>query len=585
MSLSQARIFASLPELLKSVSSEPDPAEAITSLVRGCIRYTEASSGRLVRLNLGRSVYECVCQFGRSDPLSTISVSVLDEDIPASSLLEDVIVSRKPKVIPNATRVPRSVNLAPKSASIMLMPIVRGNECLGVLDFESESEGHFSHEMQSFAACVSPAFLLLFEKQRTLDLLRALQQPINFHQGFRAFLSDLILLIADASGMPYIALREFIREPEEMLDCLAQYGFDDAFEEDEHFLDLRSIPDSMRPVIEQGRSVVAPDASLVGLPKLSVTDAVKSFVATPVKVGDDIFGILSFGCSCKYEFTPLEVAGFESIANGIGVSIANYRNWQARHDDVLEKIRNNVVITAVEVAQAARHQARHHIDNAQMLLALLKGQAEKPTRENAQKMPSYIAKATQELGDISLSLDRIKNISKPPVREIQRCVLNELWRDAFDIVLGRLETEGIRFSVTGRKVSADVYPDFLRHAFLNLVLNSIDAFRDAKRHNRSIVVTIEDPGEASNQVRMTYTDNATGIDPSKLMPRVDDQVRSVDAIFEAGVTSKPDGSGYGLFLIRRILDEHKGSIDLKNYRAGVVFELTLPRVRSATGSN
>jgi len=51
----------------------------------------------------------------------------------------------------------------------------------------------------------------------------------------------------------------------------------------------------------------------------------------------------------------------------------------------------------------------------------------------------------------------------------------------------------------------------------------------------------------------------------------------LERIFRAGYTTKPEGSGYGLFLARRIAVEHGGSLELGPRRAiGAAFDVTLP---------
>ncbi len=48
-------------------------------------------------------------------------------------------------------------------------------------------------------------------------------------------------------------------------------------------------------------------------------------------------------------------------------------------------------------------------------------------------------------------------------------------------------------------------------------------------------------------------------------------------ICEPGYTTKPEGSGYGLFLARRILERHGGHLTAKSTAsAGATFELVLP---------
>ena len=77
---------------------------------------------------------------------------------------------------------------------------------------------------------------------------------------------------------------------------------------------------------------------------------------------------------------------------------------------------------------------------------------------------------------------------------------------------------------------------------------------------------------------MVYTDTAGGIDPSTLtVPRSRRDLPLEQLIFEPGVTSKSDGTGFGLWLVRQILNEHRGSIDLLSHRGGVSFAIQLPR--------
>jgi len=56
----------------------------------------------------------------------------------------------------------------------------------------------------------------------------------------------------------------------------------------------------------------------------------------------------------------------------------------------------------------------------------------------------------------------------------------------------------------------------------------------------------------------------------------------VERIFRAGYTTKREGSGYGLFLARRIVGEHAGHIEARpRAGGGAVFEVHLPALRSA----
>ena len=72
-------------------------------------------------------------------------------------------------------------------------------------------------------------------------------------------------------------------------------------------------------------------------------------------------------------------------------------------------------------------------------------------------------------------------------------------------------------------------------------------------------------------LRIQIADQGPGLEDSQL-----------EGIFKPGFTTKPTGSGYGLFLARRIAEEHGGSITARaGAEKGAIFELCLPVVGEA----
>ncbi len=81
----------------------------------------------------------------------------------------------------------------------------------------------------------------------------------------------------------------------------------------------------------------------------------------------------------------------------------------------------------------------------------------------------------------------------------------------------------------------------LRHVFLNLVLNSLDALP----HGGTIQVIVS--GDAG--VSVTVADDGPGI-----------SLEPADLVFEPYVSTKDSGLGLGLAICRRIVDAHGGRI-------------------------
>ena len=312
------------------------------------------------------------------------------------------------------------------------------------------------------------------------------------------------------------------------------------------------------------------------LGKLNLQGLVKSFIVVPILVGKAVYGTLSFAVTCPHSYTELERHGLTMIANAVGVALANYENFHRAQARVYEEATISAAITTVDVAQSARHEARNLIQNSLELLAVLRAQKTTPPRLT-ERVKEITTDLSENLYGIDQELQKIKTVTKPPQRERIRCHLDQLWRDAFSLVAGRLKTLDVKYTITG-SASATVAVDYMKHAFLNLILNSIDAFQCTKRKKgRAIAITIDERSAKAKDTLIRFTDNATGIDPYSLRPTPTDEPRSVVDIFESGVTSKREGSGYGLYLARKILTEHHGSIDLVDHTGGVVFDITLPK--------
>ncbi len=106
-------------------------------------------------------------------------------------------------------------------------------------------------------------------------------------------------------------------------------------------------------------------------------------------------------------------------------------------------------------------------------------------------------------------------------------------------------------------ITAD--PDLIDQVVINLMLNAIDAVKDAENPKISIVATINN----SNRIVIDFHDNGVGIKPDIM-----------DKIFMPFFTSKKHGNGIGLSLSRQIMHLHKGSILVRSKpEEGTVFTL------------
>ena len=92
----------------------------------------------------------------------------------------------------------------------------------------------------------------------------------------------------------------------------------------------------------------------------------------------------------------------------------------------------------------------------------------------------------------------------------------------------------------------------LRQVFVNLLENSKDALIGEKKPSINIATKIRD-----GMAVIEFEDNGSGI-PKKIISK----------IYEPYITSKSHGTGLGLAIVLKIIEEHKGSIVIKNKTIG-----------------
>ncbi len=104
----------------------------------------------------------------------------------------------------------------------------------------------------------------------------------------------------------------------------------------------------------------------------------------------------------------------------------------------------------------------------------------------------------------------------------------------------------------------------LQQVFLNLIRNAMDALAEIPPSRRRI--TIRETVKTST-VEVCVSDTGTGL-PADI----------IDRLFTPFVTTKSNGLGIGLTIVRSIVDAHGGTIDANgNPDGGATFTVTLPR--------
>jgi len=182
----------------------------------------------------------------------------------------------------------------------------------------------------------------------------------------------------------------------------------------------------------------------------------------------------------------------------------------------------------------------------------------------------------RELGRIDALVSRMLNFAGPPRTTFSPVRLHEILEHSLRLVQPQLQAKAISltraFQAAPDLLSGDDYQ--LQQAFVNLFLNALEAM--GPDGTLSVTTEIIAPGTAlagadgaapaPAQLRLTIKDDGAGIPPEHM-----------GRLFEPFFTTKASGTGLGLPITRRIIEEHRGTITVQSQPDhGTAFQILLP---------
>jgi len=205
----------------------------------------------------------------------------------------------------------------------------------------------------------------------------------------------------------------------------------------------------------------------------------------------------------------------------------------------------------------------HEIKNPLMMIGGFARQLAKAVRD--EKDIEKLDIITDEVKRLEHLLSDLREFYLPRTVAAEKVNIKEILLEIFALVGDDFEKKGIRAQLDvderGLLVAGQANP--LKQVFLNLIKNSIEAMD--KGGNLSIVTKV-----SGDMLEISVTDEGCGISKEDR-----------DKIFSPFFTTKSHGTGLGLCISKRIVEEHKGTFTPVDAGEGegATFKLTLPLYR------
>ncbi|WP_407271377.1 two-component system sensor histidine kinase NtrB [Radiobacillus sp. PE A8.2] len=251
--------------------------------------------------------------------------------------------------------------------------------------------------------------------------------------------------------------------------------------------------------------------------------------------------------------------------------LVSHSELKNQSDQLVGRIYNFTDITETEVIQQRTHQleklavlgeltagAAHEIRNPLTAIQGFFGLMERSLSE-ADRNRFHLPLMLKEFDRINFIIDEMLSHAKPGQAVLEEAYIEDILEEVISFYQYPTAEQQIQFTIKLERTPLLLDIKQIKQVLYNLVRNSIEAME-----NKGAITIYSN--KSNSAFELFIEDNGTGI-----------PVEIQDTIFEPFYTNKEIGTGLGLTIIQRIIENHHGNIELvSSSNSGTTFKISLP---------
>ena len=221
------------------------------------------------------------------------------------------------------------------------------------------------------------------------------------------------------------------------------------------------------------------------------------------------------------------------------------------------------------VARKLAHEIKNPLTPIQLSIDRLREKYSSKISNDSEDFEKYLETINRQIRDIESLVNEFSNFARMPRPIFKKINIVEVVQRSIDFV--KMSTKNkIDFISKNKKLLISGDSEQLNRVFINLIKNSEESFQDLLDKNPNFKGKI-DIEIISNYdyIMIKLTDNGTGISDTK-------------KVMTPYFTTKTKGTGLGLPIVSKIINEHSGDFIISNKKkgTGVVVEITFPKINA-----
>jgi len=279
-----------------------------------------------------------------------------------------------------------------------------------------------------------------------------------------------------------------------------------------------------------------------------------------------------------------------SASNNIGKGNFNSKVPEIKTDKELEKLNKNfnLMIDRLKtqqnkllanerheawenVARKIAHEIKNPLTPIQLIIDSLKNKYTDLLDENNKR--SFIDKVktiNKQVRQIESLVNEFSDFARMPKPIFKNISLKNVVNDCLKLM--KINDDSIKIDfVCNESILINADSEQISRVFINLIKNSIESLNEKYEKNNDFIKKINiEINEINDYIEILIIDNGIGFKETIL-----------SEISKPYFTTKKNGSGLGLSIVVKIINDHNGTIEFLNYKKGAKIRITFPKINAS----